>query len=645
MTRPALSFRSLRWLTMAGLSLAACSAEQYQREADLEVDAIVKAKEERLFGKASGFTVEQAQDILRQQLLAELATHRDEQRERQLREVMPPPVPAPASSGEASDATEAVRAKLAVRIEQVEQRHASDMVAFSVTDPPLLPRKVLSLTDALAIASENSRDFQRQKEQVYLAALDVTFQRYLFEARFGVTSSYDWTSAPGGSKRQRDGTLATEFSLTQQLASGGLLVFRFSNDLLRRFTGVEFTNGTNHSTSSFFDLAFSQPLLQGAGKQIAQEPLVQSERDAVYALRAFERFRQEFAVRVASEYYRLLQSVDQIENARRSYLQFIDSREQSEALAERGRRSQIQLDQAVQSELSARNSWIVAQRSYQDSIDAFKLTLGLPLEADLGLMPDEFERLREAGLPAIRFSETRAIAVALDNRLDHLNTVEQLEDADRRIHVAADDLRAALDLSAGVTVPTDRDTVFDTQAGDATWRAGLTLDLPVDKLAERNAYRRALLDREVQSRTVTLSADSLQQDVRNGLRRLAQLRETHRIAVESVAVAQRRVQSTALTLRMGRIQIRDALDATDALNRARNQLTQALVDYEVARLELWRDMGLLELDESGITLHDLPPVADAAVEPPAGTDAGTDSGPDAGLDAGTDASAEPGEGR
>lgn len=624
MTRPAPSLATLHRLLLASvaleLSLAGCTADQHRRDADLEVAEIVSTKEERLFGKASGFTLEQATEILRQQLLAELATHAEEQRARQLREVLPPAAPAPPSGGEASDATAAVQAELAARIADVEQRHASDLVEFSVTDPPLLPRKVMSLAEALEVASLNSRDYQRQKEQVYLAALDVTLQRYLFEARFGVTSSYDWSSSPGGSQRQRDGTLSTEFSLTQQLASGGLLVFRFSNDLLRRFTGVEFTNGTNHSTSSFFDLAFSQPLLKGAGKEIAQEPLVQSERDAVYALREFERFRQEFAVRVASEYYRILQSVDQTENARRSYLQFIDSREQSEAMAERGRRSQIQLDQAVQSELSARNSWIVAQRSYQDALDSFKITLGLPLEADLGLIADEFERLREAGLPAIRFSEARAVAIALENRLDHLNEVERLEDSKRRVHVAEDDLRTALDLSAGVTVPTDRDTVFDAQGGDATWRAGLTLDLPVDKLSERNAYRRALISLDVQERTVSLSEDQLKQDLRDGLRRLAQLRETHRIAVESVEVAQRRVQSTALTLRMGRIQIRDALDATDALNRAKNQLTQALVDYEVARLELWRDMGLLALESDGIELHELPPVA--AAEAPAGEGAG-----------------------
>ena len=598
---------------VGSLFLGGCSAENYRRDADLEVDAVVRAKEERLFGKASGFTVEQAKDVLRAQLITELDAHRAERRENQLREVAAPsPVPDVSEAprgGASAEAIAAMQARLAARLADVERRHFGADSAFSVTDPPLLPHRVLSLADALAIAAENARDFQRQKESVYLAALDVTFQRYLFDARFGVTSSYDWSSSPSGGLRQRDGTLATDFSLRQQLASGGLLVFNFSNDLLRRFTGVEFSNGTGHSTSSFFDLSFSQPLLRGAGKAIVQEPLVQSEREAVYALREFERFRQEFAVRVASEYFRTLQQIDQIENARRSYLQFIDSREQSEALAQRGRRSQIQLDQAVQSELSARNSWITAQRSYQDAIDNFKLTLGLPMDSDIGPDPAEFSRLSDAGLLPVLATEARVTAIALERRLDYINEVERLEDADRGVGVAEDDLRTALDLSAGVTIPTDRDTVFEPRTSQTTWRAGATLDLPVDKLAERNAYRRALIQREVQARAVGLSEDQVRQDMRDALRRLAQLRETHRIAVESVVVAERRVQSTMLTLRMGRIQIRDALDATDALNRAKNQLTQALVDHEVARLELWRDLGLLQVVAGGMELPALPDLA------------------------------------
>jgi outer membrane protein TolC len=616
-------------------TLSCCSADHHRRAADDEVRGIVDEKESGLFGRASGFTIEAAQDALRSQLLYELEQLRAQRRERILDEVLPEePAGAPeageperddgaASAEDAARArasTAAVAARLEARLQDVEARHGRDLVPFEVTAPPLLPRKVISLAASLEIASDNSRTYQDQKEQVYLTALDLTFQRYLFESRFGVTSSYDWSSFEDGTGgRQRDGSLATRFSLTQMLASGGVVVFDFTNSLLQRFTGIEFGNGTNHSTSSAVDLSFSQPLLRGFGREIVTEPLVQAEREAAYRLRDFERFRQEFAVSIASEYYGLLQQLDQIGNARRTYLQFIDSREQSEALAERGRRSRIQLDQATQSELNARNSWIVAQRGYQDALDRFKITLGLPIEADLGLDPADLERLRAAGLPAVKPGEEELIALAIERRLDHLNEIERLDDRGRKVRVAEDDLRAALDLDASVSADTSRDTVLDTQAGHATWRAGLALDLPVDRLAERNSYRAALIRLEAQERAVSLSEDRVKQQVRDALRRLAQLRDSFRIAVESVEVAERRVQSTAITLRMGRIEIRDALEATDDANRARNSLTAAYVDYEIARLELARDAGLLSLGPDRIEVEG--PLADA------GGEAGAPKGP------------------
>lgn len=627
-TPPTPRRRPHAWLIVPPVvAAAACTADHYRRDADREVDAIVDQKEERLFGKTSGFSIETARDAMRVALLEELARLRAERQGDLLHEVLPPEEDVPigpakkAPSDEATSSQEEaarVSEQLRARLTDVAARHAAELAAFEVTAPPLLPGKVLTLREALEIASDNSREYQAQKEQVYLVALDLTFQRYLFEARFGVSTSYDWVSLPSQPQRQRDGTLTTDFSITKQLASGGLLVLDFTNSIIKRFTGFEFSNGTNHDTSSVVDLSFSQPILKGFGADIVQEPLIQSERNAVYQLRAFERFRQEFAVTIARDYYNLVRQIDQIENARRSYVQFIDAREQSEALAVRGRRSQIQLDQAAQSELSSRNSWIVAQRNYQDALDRFKLTLGLPIEANLALDPAELEALRATGLPRVKIGESRAIAIALDERLDHVNAVEQLEDRDRQIRVAEDDLRAALDLDGSVAIPTADDSAFGFRGSQAVWRAGASLDLPVDKLAERNAYREALIRRDSQARAVALSEDEVKQSVRDALRRIAQLRETYRIADESVDVAERRVQSTALTLRMGRIQIRDALDATDALNNARNALTTALVDYQVGRLELARDMGLLELTDEGIQLRDPPPERTAAETTPAG---------------------------
>ena len=72
------------------------------------------------------------------------------------------------------------------------------------------------------------------------------------------------------------------------------------------------------------------------------------------------------------------------------------------------------------------------------------------------------------------------------------------------------------------------------------------------------------------------------------------------IQAKSVTVARRRVESTTLFLQAGRAEIRDVLEAQEALVSAQNALTASLVDYRVAELELQRDLGVLEVDDQGL---------------------------------------------
>ena len=65
-------------------------------------------------------------------------------------------------------------------------------------------------------------------------------------------------------------------------------------------------------------------------------------------------------------------------------------------------------------------------------------------------------------------------------------------------------------------------------------------------------------------------------------------------------LAQRRVASTNLFLEAGRAEIRDLLEAQEALVTAQNALTAALVSYRVNELALQRDLGVLEVDHQGL---------------------------------------------
>ena len=57
-------------------------------------------------------------------------------------------------------------------------------------------------------------------------------------------------------------------------------------------------------------LSITQPLLRDGGRLVTREPLTQAERNLVYEVRAYERFRRTFALQVANEVYDVLSTMD-----------------------------------------------------------------------------------------------------------------------------------------------------------------------------------------------------------------------------------------------------------------------------------------------------------------------------------------------
>ena len=55
-----------------------------------------------------------------------------------------------------------------------------------------------------------------------------------------------------------------------------------------------------------------------------------------------------------------------------------------------------------------------------------------------------------------------------------------------------------------------------------------------------------------------------------------------------------------MLLQAGRVTTRDLLDSQDALIEAENSLTQALIDHFVAKLNFYKDVGILSIKPDGM---------------------------------------------
>jgi len=452
----------------------------------------------------------------------------------------------------------------------------------------------LSLADCLAIAAENSREYQRRKEQLYLTALDLTLERFRFDNQYGGILAADANGVGNDGTTQ---SASAAGSLSRLLGSGAQILGGIGLSLAK-----DLASGSGWNTVSTLDLAVTQPLLRGTGRFVVREPLRQAERDVVYEVRSFERFRRTFGFDVAARVYRILQQMDRVANQESNFANLLDLRERNVALGESGRLSEVQVDQARQQELQARSSVISTRQQLQGLLDDFKLFLGLPIDAPIGIRREELVELIERGLVPVELDENVVVGLALAYRPDYLTAQDRVYDAERRVRIAADALRAGLELGADFFATSDDENPLKFRRANTSWGVDLTLDLPIQRVAERNAFRAAEIQLERERRNATEFADGIRADLRDALRELTARREDYEIQVNSVLLAERRIESARLNLEAGRALTRDLLEAQEDLVDAQNARTNSLIDYTLASLALYLDVGFLRLDESGLTV-------------------------------------------
>ncbi len=461
---------------------------------------------------------------------------------------------------------------------------------------------ILDLKGALDVAAENSRDYRAQKETLYRAALSLTSAQHNFAIRYGNAASSEVSENHGGN-RSTNKTLSFTNSLSASVntPAGARVVASFATNFLESLiSGDSALSGPQN----ILRLTVTQPLLAGFGERIVREPLTQAERDVVYAMRNFERFRSSFSIRIVQDYYRILSTMEDLTSTKTNYAGLQNDRVRLVDLVKSGRNRAEDLDQARQSELGAENDVITTTARLEAALDNFKITLGLPTTTKLSLDPKEFDQLAKVSLANMVLVENSLVAYALVHRVDIQNTSDAVADAARLILVAEDTLGTLLDFTSAINVPNEASgKPFKIDWDKVSWSAGFDLNLALDRLNERNAYRRALIAFDAAVRAREEAEDQLRADIRDTMRTLRSLEKSFVIGQASVVNAKRRVDRTEMFVLAGgreRTETRDVLEAKEALIRSQLSLTDVLVDFAVAKLQLLQDLDALPLEPKGL---------------------------------------------
>lgn len=463
----------------------------------------------------------------------------------------------------------------------------------------------LDLNASFLEAQQGAREYLTAEEDYILAAIRLLIERHRFSPRLFANSALDYQQIQTSGSRDMTLRLVNQLGARQQLPFGGEVAARWIWDASENLRSA---SSGRYIQSSRLVLDGNIPLLRGAG-DIAQETLIQSERDLVYGARRFESFRREFLVAIARDYFQLLQQLDSINSTERQVeaLQVLERRQRAWLAAGRVREFEVNL--ATNSVLQAQAGLANQREGYILLLDRFKVRLGLPVRTPVTVVPTELT-LAE---PEISLDD--ATHNALEFRLDLQNERDKLDDSRRQVVNAKNQLLPDLNIRGNVTFPTKigaREGGSVYEFDDVQFGAGATLDLPLDRRIEQLQLRQSMIALQQQQRAFDKFRDDLILDVRARTREIERARLNLTLAEERVKINQRRKEEQ--DLKPDEVTTQEQVDTANDLREAERARDQAKADLRNAVLDFLLATGQLRVKRDG-ALETLPGMVVESLDP------------------------------
>jgi len=418
---------------------------------------------------------------------------------------------------------------------------------------------------------------------MYLTGLDRADAAHLYEITpfAGAGVNYARTGA--------DETVLQQANIgVQQLLATGATVM---TDLTIGYLDVR-TGTLSGGSSSLFQTAVVQPLLRGSARIVVMETLTQAQQNMLYSVRDFNHFRKTFCVSVVSDYYRVTELAQRAviaEENVRTLEQLVSKMEDLLAL---GRLTRFELEEAKQDILKARQDHFEKQKLYAETLDLFKVRLNIPPQIELKLGPQDWLMLSESLFTDSDWTEEKAVEVALAQRLDLANALDQIIDKQRKVKIAEDALGADLALVGYVAPDTGRNS-------ESHYELGLQGSLPLDRVTEANAYKRATIALIAQERHHEQLSHTVVSEVRKSWRDMIEAQNRYDLLKNARELARKRLENTTQLLHYGRANTRDVLDAQEDLYGAEDDFASVLADFATAQMNFLRDTETLWIQPDG----------------------------------------------
>ena len=302
--------------------------------------------------------------------------------------------------------------------------------------------------------------------------------------------------------------------------------------------------------------------------------------------------RQQLAIDVARAFYDVIAYRQLLDVARQSLSRTESLLRSSTARLEVGMASKLDVFRAELQASQARESMVRSEASLASALERFRAVLALgpgdPLEPESAALP-ALDRAAAVPLGTL-------VRGALERRLELLEVRDQVDDARRAASLARQNLLPQLDLNLSLTQSGYGGSFGDAwTAGDRRVGVSVNASYPLRQSAARATSALAQIQVVGRERHLRQRELEIEQEVRQALRDLEQIEKSIELQRKAVEVAAQQRRLAVLRYQRGLGSNFDVVDAESSLVTARSALVQLMTSRAVARLELERRTGGLDV--------------------------------------------------
>ncbi|PQQ23061.1 TolC family protein [Photorhabdus hindustanensis] len=429
----------------------------------------------------------------------------------------------------------------------------------------------LTLSDAIYLGLRNNRSIR----SAYLDRIAQKFDLRVAEDRF--TPKLLINSRYTATRNQSDRYRQSEITPTSTLL--GEYGARFSLSWTNRTTWADNAGRSRNDGVSF---SVIQPLLRGAGKDIATAPVRLAQLMEQTNRLNLKATVSQTITQIIMAYRELLRAQEQLQIARDALERSRQLLEVNKAMISAGRMAAFEV---VQTEADVAMQELAAEEA-ANQLDTSRLELLRLLALDLQTQVKATDRLEAK---RVDINLLQAQNLAQEQQPSYLTQLITAEQAAINLTVARNERLWDVSLVGGASQIRDRTGSNSSR----NWEnyAGVQVEIPIGDLSQRQAEVRARVDVQNQDIRLAEAKQSLERNVGNAVRDIGTRWRQYEIAQRARDLSLRKLEIEREKLTVGRSSNFQVLSFETDLRNAENVRLNALITYLNAQAELDETLG------------------------------------------------------